>query len=108
MNSVERACYLANEVFDEALPELDNLSISMRNIAALPNPNLPDFHGNSNECPVKHISLFAKVCRPNSLSTIDILMRKFPVTLEDYLWYNLNIELYPSLTSEEIGCISQN
>ena len=64
----------------------------------------PIFHGNPNECPVKHVSRFAKVCVANNVSTTDMMMRIFPVTLEDEaaLWYDLNIEPYSSLTGEEI------
>lgn len=66
---------------------------------------LPIFHGNSNECPVSHLSRFIKVCRANNVEFPDALMRIFPVTLESEaaLWYDLNIEPYFfSLSWEEM------
>lgn len=65
----------------------------------------PIFHGASNECPVAHLSRFAKVCRANNVKSIDMMMKIFPVTLdsEASLWFDLNIEPYfSSLTWEEI------
>ncbi|XP_048235461.1 uncharacterized protein LOC125371135 [Ricinus communis] len=44
---------------------------------------LPVFHGNSNECPIAHLSRFVKVCRANNASSTDMMMRIFPVTLEN-------------------------
>ncbi|EEF44287.1 conserved hypothetical protein [Ricinus communis] len=65
---------------------------------------LPVFHGNSNECPIAHLSRFVKVCRANNASSTDMMMRIFPVTLENEaaLWYDLNIQPYPSLSWDEI------
>ena len=66
---------------------------------------LPIFRGAPNESPVTHLSRFAKVCRANNASTIDMVMRIFPVTLEDEaaLWYDLNVEPYlPSLNWEDV------
>jgi hypothetical protein len=50
---------------------------------------LPIFRGAPDECPVTHLSRFTKVCRANNASAIDMMMRIFPVTLEDEaaLWY---------------------
>ncbi|OMO61075.1 Retrotransposon gag protein [Corchorus olitorius] len=64
----------------------------------------PIFRGGPNECPVTHLSRFAKVCRANNVSSVDMMMRIFPITLEDEagIWYDLNIEPYPSLSWEEI------
>ncbi|XAR49548.1 hypothetical protein NMG60_11032789 [Bertholletia excelsa] len=66
----------------------------------------PVFRGLPNECPLDHISRFAKVCRANNVSSIEMAVRIFPVTLENEaaLWYDLNIEPYPSLTWQEIKC----
>lgn len=52
---------------------------------------LPIFRGAPDECPVTHLSRFTKVCRANNASAIDMMMRIFPVTLEDEaaLWYHL-------------------
>lgn len=66
---------------------------------------LPIFRGATSECSVKHLSRFTKVCRANNASTIDMMMRIFPITLEDEaaLWYDFNIEPYEaSLTWEDI------
>ncbi|KAJ7948437.1 Retrotransposon gag protein [Quillaja saponaria] len=65
---------------------------------------LPIFHGYPNECPITHLNRFSKVCRANNVSSIDMLMRIFPVTLEGEaaLWYDLNIEPYPSLSWDDI------
>lgn len=65
---------------------------------------LPIFHGVSDECPAMHLSRFAKVCRANNASSVDMMMRIFPVTLEGEaaLWYDLNIEPYPPLSWEEL------
>ena len=65
---------------------------------------LPIFRGSSDECPVTHLSRFTKVCRANNVSSVEMIMRIFPVTLdgEAALWYDLNIEPYSSLSWEEI------
>lgn len=65
---------------------------------------LPIFHGSADECPVIHLSRFAKVCRANNATSIDMMMRIFPVTLEGEaaLWYDLNIEPYPPISWEEL------
>ncbi|KAJ1415778.1 Retrotransposon gag domain [Sesbania bispinosa] len=66
---------------------------------------LPIFRGTPNESPITHLSRFNKVCRANNASSIDMLMKIFPVTLEEEaaLWYDLNIEpYYSSLSWEEI------
>lgn len=66
---------------------------------------LPIFRGTSTECPITHLSRFNKVCRANGVSSsIDMLTRIFPVTLEEeaLLWYDLNIEPYPNLSWDEI------
>ncbi|EXB78111.1 hypothetical protein L484_004813 [Morus notabilis] len=64
----------------------------------------PIFRGGSEECPFAHLSRFAKVCRANNVSSIDMMMKIFPVTLEDEaaLWYDLNVEPYEELSWEEI------
>lgn len=69
------------------------------NIAAF-----PVFRGNPSECPAAHLTRFSKVCRANNVSSVEAMMKIFPVTLEDEaaLWYDLNVEPYPSLTWEEI------
>ncbi|KAI6697242.1 hypothetical protein NL676_017361 [Syzygium grande] len=60
---------------------------------------MPVFGGASEECPVAHLSRFAKVCRANNADSPDTMMRIFPATLEREaaLWYDLNIEPYRSL-----------
>nr|DAD21197.1 TPA_asm: hypothetical protein HUJ06_022660 [Nelumbo nucifera] len=65
---------------------------------------LPIFRGTPEECPVTHLSRFAKVCRANNAWSIDMMMKIFPVTLDNEaaLWYDLNIEPNPSLSWEEI------
>ncbi|KAF9609199.1 hypothetical protein IFM89_014040 [Coptis chinensis] len=65
---------------------------------------LPIFRGSPEECPVTHLSRFAKVCRANNAHSTDMMMRIFPVTLENEaaLWYDIEIEPYPSLTWDEI------
>ncbi|KAI4333853.1 hypothetical protein L6164_018611 [Bauhinia variegata] len=65
---------------------------------------LPVFRGTPSECPITHLSRFNKVCRANNVSSIEMLIRIFPVTLEDEaaFWYDLNIEPYPSLSWDEI------
>lgn len=66
---------------------------------------LPIFRGTPSECPITHLSRFNKVCRANgAFSSIDMLTRIFPVTLEDEaaLWYDLNIEPYPYLSWDEV------
>ncbi|KAL4368790.1 hypothetical protein GQ457_05G016200 [Hibiscus cannabinus] len=65
---------------------------------------LPIFHGRPEECPVTHLSRFAKVCRANNATSVEIMTRIFPVTLdgEAGLWYDLNVEPFPSLGWEEI------
>ncbi|XWS44560.1 hypothetical protein CRYUN_Cryun15aG0056800 [Craigia yunnanensis] len=65
---------------------------------------LPVFHGSPNECPVTHLSRFAKVCRANNVNSVEMMMRIFPVTLENEagLWYDLNVEPYASICWEEI------
>ncbi|KAM7276365.1 hypothetical protein ACFE04_018231 [Oxalis oulophora] len=65
---------------------------------------LPIFHGSPKECPVTHLSRFVKVCRANNASSNDMMITIFPVTLENEaaLWYDLNIEPYPSLIWQEI------
>ncbi|KAH0983123.1 hypothetical protein GBA52_010300 [Prunus armeniaca] len=71
----------------------------------IPIAPLPIFRGGSNECPVTHLTRFAKICRANfSCPTVDVMVRIFPVTLENEaaLWYDLNIDPYPSLSWEEI------
>uniref|UniRef100_A0A7N0RGP3 Retrotransposon gag domain-containing protein n=1 Tax=Kalanchoe fedtschenkoi TaxID=63787 RepID=A0A7N0RGP3_KALFE len=56
----------------------------------------PVFRGRSGECPFKHLSRFGKVCCANGADLIEMMVRIFPVTLEDEaaLWYDLNIEPY--------------
>lgn len=88
-----------NEPSDPFSPR-SNQFASYMNIAPL-----PIFRGAPNECPVTHLSRFAKVCRANNASAIDMMIRIFPVTLEDEaaLWYDLNIEPYKdSLNWEDI------
>ena len=65
---------------------------------------LPIFRGSPDECPITHLSRFSKVCRANNASSIEMMTRIFPVTLdgEAALWYDLNIEPYNSLSWEEI------
>ncbi|KAI3439895.1 14_3_3 domain-containing protein [Psidium guajava] len=60
---------------------------------------MPVFRGTDEECPVAHLSRFAKVCRANNADSPDTMSRIFPVTLEREaaLWYDLNIEPYRSL-----------
>ncbi|KAK9285433.1 hypothetical protein L1049_024626 [Liquidambar formosana] len=60
--------------------------------------------GTPDECPVTHLSRFTKVCRANNAASIEMMMRIFPITLENEaaLWYDLNIEPYASLSWEEI------
>ncbi|KAF2285592.1 hypothetical protein GH714_005688 [Hevea brasiliensis] len=95
---------------------VDSTSLSSLNSASISQPNfqpsnsyvnvapLPVFHGQPNECPFAHLSRFVKVCRANNASSTDTMMRIFPVTLENEaaLWYDLNIEPYPSLSWDEI------
>ncbi|WCJ24198.1 hypothetical protein M5689_006176 [Euphorbia peplus] len=65
---------------------------------------LPIFHGNPEECPLSHLSRFIKVCRANNASSTNSMLRIFPVTLESEasIWYDLNIEPYPTLSWDEI------
>ncbi|KAL5725398.1 hypothetical protein ACHQM5_008546 [Ranunculus cassubicifolius] len=65
---------------------------------------LPTFHGTSEECPITHLNRFSKVCRANNALSDEMMTRIFPVTLENEaaLWYDLEIDPYPSLTWEEI------
>ncbi|OMO98851.1 hypothetical protein CCACVL1_04030 [Corchorus capsularis] len=51
----------------------------------------PIFRGGPNECPVTHLSRFAKVCRANNVSSVDMMMRIFPITLEDEagIWHTI-------------------
>ncbi|KAK8652645.1 hypothetical protein V6N13_126672 [Hibiscus sabdariffa] len=65
---------------------------------------LPIFHGRPEESPVTHLSRFAKVCRANNATSVEMMTRIFPVTLdgEAGLWYDLNVEPFPSLGWEEI------
>ncbi|GMG98529.1 hypothetical protein Nepgr_000369 [Nepenthes gracilis] len=65
---------------------------------------LPIFRGAETECPITHLSRFNKVCRANNASSIEMMVRIFPVTLEGEaaLWYDLNVEPYPALSWEEI------
>ncbi|EOX92844.1 Uncharacterized protein TCM_001704 [Theobroma cacao] len=90
-----------NSVSNSAIWSRSNLieATSYINIAPL-----PIFQGSPSDCPVTHLSRFAKVCRANNVSSVDMMMRIFPVTLENEagLWYDLNIEPYPSLRWEEI------
>ncbi|GAB2274731.1 hypothetical protein Dimus_009503 [Dionaea muscipula] len=53
---------------------------------------LPVFHGNDPaECPIKHLSQFNKSCRANNGSSVEMMVRIFPVTLagEAALWGEL-------------------
>ncbi|GMN68852.1 hypothetical protein TIFTF001_037899 [Ficus carica] len=72
-------------------PHLSQPASSYMNIAPF-----PTFRGGSDECPFAHLSRFAKVCRANNVSSVDMMARIFPVTLEDEaaLWYDLNVEPY--------------
>ncbi|KAL3754734.1 hypothetical protein ACJRO7_001921 [Eucalyptus globulus] len=82
------------------------------NLTKLPGPTpyvhvapMPVFRGAPEECPVAHLSRFAKVCRANNADSPDAMMRIFPVTLEREaaLWYDLNIEPYrPSLGWDDV------
>ncbi|XXG90191.1 hypothetical protein AAC387_Pa12g2015 [Persea americana] len=65
---------------------------------------LPVFRGDSSECPLAHLSRFARVCRANNALSDDMKRRIFPVTLdgEAVLWYELNVEPYSALSWEEI------
>ncbi|GAB2242478.1 hypothetical protein Droror1_Dr00019253 [Drosera rotundifolia] len=62
-------------------------------IAPLP---LPVFSGSKGECPIQHLSRFAKVCRANNGESEVMMERLFPVTLrgEAEVWYDLNVEPY--------------
>lgn len=95
----ESSASLASNTPNFAQPSTQ-ITSSFMNIAPF-----PIFHGAPNECPVAHLSRFNKVCRANNVSSIDMMTKIFPVTLEDEsaLWYDLNIEPYTSsLTWEEI------
>uniref|UniRef100_A0A5K0Z8C3 Retrotransposon gag domain-containing protein n=1 Tax=Nymphaea colorata TaxID=210225 RepID=A0A5K0Z8C3_9MAGN len=65
---------------------------------------LPIFRGDSTECPVAHLSRFARVCRANNATSGEMMMRIFPVTLdgEAGLWYELNVEPRHDITWDEI------
>ncbi|GMI86715.1 hypothetical protein HRI_002340800 [Hibiscus trionum] len=82
-----------------SVSESSAMATSYINIAPL-----PIFHGSPEECPMTHLSRFVKVCRANNASSVEMMMRIFPVTLDDEagLWYDLNIEPFPSLGWEEI------
>ncbi|KAF5202463.1 hypothetical protein FRX31_007953 [Thalictrum thalictroides] len=85
--------------FQDHLQDSSHTPMSYVNIAPL-----PIFRGTSDECPVTHLSRFSKVCRANNVHTNDMIMRIFPVTLDDdaALWYDLVIEPHTSFTWEEI------
>ncbi|OAY55424.1 hypothetical protein MANES_03G153000v8 [Manihot esculenta] len=91
-----------------SIPSLKSTSISQPNFQPSNSyvnvAPLPVFHGLPNECPFAHLSRFVKVCRANNASSTDTMVRIFPVTLENEaaLWYDLNIEPYPSLSWDEI------
>ncbi|KAJ0964948.1 hypothetical protein J5N97_026086 [Dioscorea zingiberensis] len=65
---------------------------------------LPIFHGSDEECAVAHLSRFERVCRANNATTLDMITRIFPVTLngEAALWYELTIEPNPSMSWNDI------
>ncbi|KAJ4975734.1 hypothetical protein NE237_000840 [Protea cynaroides] len=92
-----------NSFDDETAASLNSVSNSST-AAYLNIAPLPIFRGGTNECPVTHLSRFAKVCRANNALSESMMVRIFPVTLDNEaaVWYDLNIEPYPSLTWEEI------
>lgn len=82
-------------------------SLLGRNTSYINVAPLPIFHGVREECPVAHLTRFARVCRANNVSTTDTILNIFPVTLVDEasLWYELTIEPNPSLTWFDIKSI---
>ncbi|KAG1330290.1 hypothetical protein COCNU_02G002580 [Cocos nucifera] len=65
---------------------------------------LPIFRGEPGECPAAHLARFDRVCRANNATTVDTVVRIFPVTLDGdaALWYDLAVEPHPSMPWEEI------
>lgn len=65
---------------------------------------LPVFRGEPGECPAAHLARFDRVCRANNATTVDTVVRIFPVTLDGdaALWYELAVEPHPSMPWEEI------
>ncbi|KAL5708143.1 hypothetical protein ACHQM5_018970 [Ranunculus cassubicifolius] len=102
----------SESVSESQVPSVNSLSNSLNVLQhSVSNPTtyiniapLPIFHGNPEECPITHMSRFSKVCRANNVISSEMMMKIFPVTLEDEaaLWYDLEIEQYPSLSWEEI------
>ncbi|RRT59216.1 hypothetical protein B296_00010065 [Ensete ventricosum] len=80
----------------------DSIQPSYINVAPL-----PVFRGEPSECPVAHLARFDRVCRANNATSVDTLVRIFPVTLDGdaALWYDLAVErcrpamLWPDIRS---------
>ncbi|KAJ8753395.1 hypothetical protein K2173_019794 [Erythroxylum novogranatense] len=109
LNSDDDAPYEEPDSITNQLVNSDDIQeTEQRSHSQLPNSYvnvapLPVFHGLKNECPVTHLSRFVKVCRANNALSSDMMMRIFPVTLENeaLLWYDLNVEPYSFLSWED-------
>ncbi|PKA64452.1 hypothetical protein AXF42_Ash007197 [Apostasia shenzhenica] len=90
--------------YSEDLPNDSFASSYAATPAYIPVVPLPIFRGEPGECPDAHLTRFERVCRANNASTVDAVIRIFPVTLdgEAALWYDLAVEPHPSMSWDHI------